>query len=62
MASKHEFDPAVARAALESLQPETSDALGAIEMLSDPSDLLQLASTLFPGIPAMGGASARSSR
>lgn len=55
MASEDEFDPAAARAALESLPPETSDALGAIEMLSDPSDLLQLASTLFPGIPAMGG-------
>jgi tetratricopeptide (TPR) repeat protein len=55
MASEDEFDPATALAALESLQPETSGALDAIEMLSDTSDLLQLASTLFPGIPAMGG-------
>jgi hypothetical protein len=55
MASEDEFDPATALAALESLQPETSGALDAIEMLSDTSDLLRLASTLFPGIPAMGG-------
>ena len=55
MASEDEFGPATALGALESVQPETSGALAAIEMLSDTSDLLQLASTLFPGIPAMGG-------
>ena len=55
MASEDEFDPATALGALESVQPETSGALAAIEMLPDTSDLLQLASTLFPGIPAMGG-------
>jgi tetratricopeptide (TPR) repeat protein len=58
MASEDEFDPAAALAALESLQPETSGALAAMEtMLSGTSDLLQLASMGFSGIPGMGGAS-----